>query len=80
MGTLRGRLADVYDKFQGFLADFKIDIEKKKKMKKRIEILLCELQFGKLYTGVGPEHGRLRELYPAVRMDMFGLISDENKK
>lgn len=49
-------------------------------MKKRIEILLCELQFGKLYTGVGPEHGRLRELYPAVRMDMFGLISDENKK
>jgi len=28
---LRGRLADVYDKFQGFLADFKIDIEKKRK-------------------------------------------------
>jgi len=33
MGMLRGRLADVYDKFQGFLADFKIDIEKKENEK-----------------------------------------------
>lgn len=33
MGMLRGRLADVYDKLQGFLADFKIDIEKKENEK-----------------------------------------------